>query len=216
MLHKSLLCRVCVSFASWILGPLLTVTIADYWVFTIAVCTFLILANYKNASTWVQEHKIVVWALPWGLSFLWAALGQVRVGYGYIGACKDPRAMMSHLQLTQLGCWFTSDRVRLLVNFIPRWIIILAILAIYTRLYQVMHRAEKGMMSEDEDMPVIIQTSAGAFAKANATKNFPSTGSCSGSETQILPPRRVVTVRGGSPNLKRVIRSHPFPVLWSG
>ncbi|KAF2463377.1 uncharacterized protein BDR25DRAFT_298177 [Lindgomyces ingoldianus] len=110
----------------------------DYWVLVIAVSTFLILANYKLQSTWIQEHRIVLWCLPWGFSALWATLGLVIGGYGDIGA----------------WCWFTSDRVRLLVNFIPRWFIILIILGLYVHLYRLIYKAHNRFMSfNDEASP---------------------------------------------------------------
>lgn len=68
--------------------------VADYWVLTIAVCTYLFWDNHKAQSDWIQDHRIIVWILPWCLSLLWATLGLVLVGYGDIGA----------------WCWFTSDR----------------------------------------------------------------------------------------------------------
>lgn len=107
----------------------------DYWVLMIAICTFLILANYKHQSSWIQEHRIVLWCLPWGFSTLWAALGLGIAGYGNIGA----------------WCWFTSDRTRLLVNFIPRWIIILVILALYLRLYSLIYKAHTRFTSFDQE-----------------------------------------------------------------
>jgi hypothetical protein len=41
------------------------------------------------------------------------------------------------------GCWFTSDEVRLLVNFVPRWLIIFTMLVMYARLYFVLWKAGK-------------------------------------------------------------------------
>ncbi|KAL2170820.1 hypothetical protein VTG60DRAFT_4389 [Thermothelomyces hinnuleus] len=76
----------------------------DYWVLTIAICTFFILADHRRCSAWTQGHPAVLWILPWLLSITWAAIGLGVAGYGGIGA----------------WCWFTSDRVRLLVNFVPR------------------------------------------------------------------------------------------------
>jgi hypothetical protein len=56
--------------------------------------------------------------------------------------------MIKVASLTNLtGCWFTSDKVRLLANFIPRWIIIAIILAMYARLYYILHRAHKSFLS---------------------------------------------------------------------
>ncbi|KAF2654376.1 hypothetical protein K491DRAFT_717196 [Lophiostoma macrostomum CBS 122681] len=103
----------------------------DYWVLIIAVCTYFILANYKHLSSWVQEHRIILWCLPWGFSALWAAIGLGVAGYGGIGA----------------WCWFTSDKVRLLVNFVPRWIIILIVLGLYARLYFIIYKAHNRFMS---------------------------------------------------------------------
>lgn len=75
----------------------------DYWVLIIAVCTYFILADHKRSSAWVQEHPVILWALPWLLSTAWAAVGLGTAGYGDIGA----------------WCWFTSDQVRLLVILDP-------------------------------------------------------------------------------------------------
>ena len=68
--------------------PLSYFFIADYWILTIAVCTYLILADHKHQSSWIQDHRIITWTLPWLLSILWAAIGLAVVGYGDIGACK--------------------------------------------------------------------------------------------------------------------------------
>ncbi|KAH6709241.1 G protein-coupled glucose receptor regulating Gpa2-domain-containing protein [Leptodontidium sp. MPI-SDFR-AT-0119] len=107
----------------------------DYWVLSIAICTYLILASHKTQSSWVQDHKLVIWIVPWFLSLLWAAIGLAVVGYGNIGA----------------WCWFTSDRVRLLVNFLPRWLIIIVILALYIRLYFIIRKAHSRFMSFDDE-----------------------------------------------------------------
>lgn len=55
---------------------------------TIAICTFLILANYKHLVNWLQDHRLLLWCVPWFLSILWAALGVGLDGYSNIGACK--------------------------------------------------------------------------------------------------------------------------------
>ncbi|KAF2679966.1 hypothetical protein K458DRAFT_393235 [Lentithecium fluviatile CBS 122367] len=110
----------------------------DYWVLTIAFCTFFILANFKHISSWIQEHRLILWCLPWGLSALWAGIGLGLDGYSDIGA----------------WCWFGSDKVRLLVNFIPRWLIIIIILALYARLYRIIYMAHNRFMSfHDENSP---------------------------------------------------------------
>ena len=134
--------------------------LADYWVLAIAIYTFFVLADYKHQSSWIQEHRIVLWVLPWFFSVLWAAIGLVVVGYGDIGACE------SHLssslpfgeqflskKLRYSGCWFTSDEVRLLVNFVPRWLIIITILGLYLRLYFILHKAHTRFTSFDDEVP---------------------------------------------------------------
>ncbi|KAH8598474.1 G protein-coupled glucose receptor regulating Gpa2-domain-containing protein [Bisporella sp. PMI_857] len=125
----------------------------DYWVLAIAVCTYLILSDHKRQSTWIQEHRIVIWLLPWFFSILWAALGLGIVGYGDIGA----------------WCWFTSDRVRLFVNFIPRWTIVIIILGLYIRLYFLIHRAHNRFISFGEDAAENLQPGF------STSRNRPST-----------------------------------------
>ncbi|KAK3390066.1 G protein-coupled glucose receptor regulating Gpa2-domain-containing protein [Podospora didyma] len=107
----------------------------DYWVLIIAICTYFILADHKQMSSWVQENVIILWALPWFFSILWASIGMGVTGYGDIGA----------------WCWFTSDEVRLLVNFVPRWAIIAIMLLMYARLYFILFRAHRSFMSFDGD-----------------------------------------------------------------
>jgi hypothetical protein len=41
-----------------------------------------------------------------------------------------------------VGCWFPSDRTRLLVNFLPRWLIIFIILAMYLHLYILIYKTQ--------------------------------------------------------------------------
>ncbi|PYI02810.1 hypothetical protein BO78DRAFT_214403 [Aspergillus sclerotiicarbonarius CBS 121057] len=106
----------------------------DYWILSIAICTYLILMDYTRAASWVQNHRIAFWCVPWSFSLLWAALGLVIVGYGNTGG----------------WCWFTSDRVRLFANFIPRWAIIFVILCIYTRLCLFLYRSHKAISSDHE------------------------------------------------------------------
>lgn len=47
------------------------------------------LNDRKGVAGWLQSHRLIVWALPWFLSFLWATLGLLIAGYGDIGACKS-------------------------------------------------------------------------------------------------------------------------------
>ncbi|KAL5593780.1 hypothetical protein FOBRF1_012882 [Fusarium oxysporum] len=103
----------------------------DYWVLTIAMCTYVILAGYKSLSSWVQDQRIFLSCLPWVLSLLWAGIGLKLAGYGDIGA----------------WCWFTSDEVRLLANFVPRWVIIITILSMYARLYFILRKSHKSFIS---------------------------------------------------------------------
>ncbi|SPJ78519.1 uncharacterized protein FTOL_06908 [Fusarium torulosum] len=103
----------------------------DYWVLTIAMCTYVILAGHKSLSSWVQDQRILLSCLPWALSLLWAGIGLKFAGYGDIGA----------------WCWFTSDKVRLLANFVPRWVIIIIILAMYARLYWILRKSHKSFIS---------------------------------------------------------------------
>jgi hypothetical protein len=67
----------------------------DYWVLTIAMCTYVILAGYKSLSSWVQDQRIFLSCLPWVLSLLWAGIGLKLAGYGDIGACMSHYAEMS-------------------------------------------------------------------------------------------------------------------------
>lgn len=60
----------------------------DYWVLLIAICTYLLLADKKHASTWLEDHRLVIWIVPWSLATITAALGLGLIGYGNIGACK--------------------------------------------------------------------------------------------------------------------------------
>ena len=54
---------------------------------------------------------------------------------------------------------FTSDRVRLLANFIPRWLIIVVVLILYARLYRIIYKAHNRFMSfNDESSPRHLET----------------------------------------------------------
>lgn len=118
----------------------------DYWVLTIALCTYVILAGYKSLSSWVQDQRILLSCLPWVLSLLWAGIGLKLAGYGDIGACRSYDVERG-LVLTLIGCWFTSDKVRLLANFVPRWVIIITILSMYARLYFILRKSHKSFIS---------------------------------------------------------------------
>ncbi|KAL4916042.1 hypothetical protein BDW62DRAFT_203047 [Aspergillus aurantiobrunneus] len=98
----------------------------DYWILLIAVCTYLILMDHA-AAAWIQDYRVALWCVPWVLPTLWAALG-----------------------LGLVGCWFTSDRIRLLVNLAPRWAIIATILALYTRLCIFLYQSHRSTSSDYE------------------------------------------------------------------
>ncbi|KAE8440800.1 hypothetical protein EG329_006556 [Mollisiaceae sp. DMI_Dod_QoI] len=160
----------------------------DYWVLTIAICTYLILANHKHQSSWIQDHKVVTWVLPWTLSLLWAAVGLGVVGYGDIGA----------------WCWFTSDRTRLLVNFLPRWIIIIIILALYLRLYFLIHKAHNRFMSFDEDATGSLQGSSALRSGAGPTFSINVSTGADGDCDRAGAQSRHTRIGRASPVLKRI------------
>lgn len=161
---------------------------ADYWVLTIAVCTYLILDGHKVQSEWIQDHRVIVWILPWFPSLLWAALGLALVGYGDIGA----------------WCWFTSDRTRLLVNFLPRWLIILAMLGLYIRLYFIIHRAHDRFVSfQEEDAFGSLQSDPTSVQSGWRLPMTVSSGPDDACERRGAPGVRART-RKTSPVLKRI------------
>ncbi|KAF3130718.1 hypothetical protein TWF594_010242 [Orbilia oligospora] len=99
----------------------------DWWILVIAIATYIILGNFKTQSQYIQTHVWIPWVGPWVLSIIIAAICHGVLGYGYIGG----------------WCWLTSDLMRLLVNFIPRWLIVIAIALIYIRLYMIVRKARK-------------------------------------------------------------------------
>lgn len=194
----------------------------DYWVLAIALCTYLILANHKHQSTWIQDHRSIIWVLPWALSILWATIGLAVVGYGNIGA----------------WCWFTSDRTRLLVNFIPRWLIIITIIGLYLRLYFIIHKAHSRFMSFDEDATGSFQMSGHASHVRSAPRvpiNMNSKGSSSNdsssnsSRNELKSPEADVEIvvapthnriPKSSPHLKRIsyqMMTYPlvYMLIWT-
>ncbi|KAK6510817.1 hypothetical protein TWF506_009912 [Arthrobotrys conoides] len=99
----------------------------DWWILVIAIATYIILGNFKTQSQFIQTHVWIPWVGPWVLSIIIAAICHAVLGYGYIGG----------------WCWLTSDLMRLLINFIPRWIIVITIALIYIRLYMIVRKARK-------------------------------------------------------------------------
>lgn len=61
---------------------------ADYWVLSIAICTFFLIADRRRPAKWVQDHRPVVFAIPWIVSATWAILGLCLKAYDNIGACE--------------------------------------------------------------------------------------------------------------------------------
>ncbi|KAJ4153460.1 hypothetical protein LMH87_009945 [Akanthomyces muscarius] len=126
-------CKTFCSFNGFMIQTFVDQT--DYWVLSIAACTFIMVDDKKAISQWIQNNRAVVWTIPWVLSLLWATLGLCLAGYGDIGA----------------WCWFTSDKTRLLVNFLPRWIIIGLMLLLYLRLHFIIHRAHDNFVSFNDE-----------------------------------------------------------------
>lgn len=171
------------------------------------------LNDKTSVSQWFQKNRAVVWAVPWVLSLLWATLGLALAGYGDIGACRFPFCTMRTALLTEAsGCWFTSDRTRLLVNFLPRWIIIAVMLCLYARLYYIIHRAHDNFVSIDEEYGSNSRSLRSTSRHQSITLNKMSDGS---DVERIVPdsppppPRPRYRKRsGGAADLKRVFNSN--------
>ncbi|KAF3942021.1 hypothetical protein ABW19_dt0200045 [Dactylella cylindrospora] len=139
----------------------------DYWILIIAIATYIILGNFKGASHFIQTNAWLPWVPPWIISVVMAIVCQEILGYGYIGA----------------WCWLTSDIMRLVVNFIPRWIIVIAIALIYTRLYMIVRKARKwdiearAPSDEMADTSVILVS---VTRKSTIGRTAPSPASASG------------------------------------
>ncbi|OHE91808.1 hypothetical protein CORC01_12882 [Colletotrichum orchidophilum] len=160
----------------------------DYWVLTIAICTYFILAGQRKRASWVQNHEVVIWGLPWFFSVLWASIGLGVVGYENIGA----------------WCWFKSDKVRLLVNFVPRWIIIGMMFVLYAYLAIILYRAHNRLTS--------MQEFPGHLESGYSTRE----GSRATSIHEGLEDRSMVSIR----RLKRIARLlllYPlaYAIVWS-
>lgn len=85
--------------------------LADYWVLAIAICTYMILSGRRAQSAWLHDHKVVIWALTWLPSLLWATLGLMIVGYSDIGACKSLTPSARTFQHTLACSLLTYHRV---------------------------------------------------------------------------------------------------------
>ncbi|OLN95939.1 G-protein coupled receptor 1-like protein 2 [Colletotrichum chlorophyti] len=162
----------------------------DYWVLTIAICTYFILAGHKKQSSWIQDHEGIILALPWVFSVLWASVGVGVVGYGDIGA----------------WCWFTSDKVRLLVNFIPRWVIIVTMFALYAYLSYVLYTAHVRLSSLQEASP-----------RQHVVGHTPLQWSRVSSHLEDAEGRSAVTIQRLKKVIARLMLLYPlvYAVIWS-
>ncbi|SPO01563.1 uncharacterized protein DNG_04236 [Cephalotrichum gorgonifer] len=161
----------------------------DYWVLTLAICTYFILADFKRPSYWVQDNVWILMAIPWVLSIAWASIGLALAGYGDIGA----------------WCWFTSDKVRLLVNFVPRWIVIVAMLIMYSHLALVLHRAH-GRFKFSSDYPSADQASSNSAALTGGAQSGSKSGVFSNSRSNGGPARHQKKPERNSRKFKKLAR----------
>lgn len=128
--------------------------------------------------------------------------------------------------LTIVGCWFTSDRTRLLVNFLPRWIIIVLMLLLYARLHFVLHRAHNNFMSFDEEDPYGSGSHGNTLTSATPrvqSVNLVKMSDNASDQDRILPPTppkpRPRRARGSS-DLKRLsyqMMMYPlvYGIIWA-
>jgi hypothetical protein len=85
----------------------------------------------------------------------------------HIGTLFVPSSPIRDADSKFAGCWFTSDEVRLLVNFVPRWIIIAIMLAMYIRLYLVLYRAHSPFSSSHESTTEDLSRPSGNWDASN-------------------------------------------------
>ncbi|KAK3348821.1 hypothetical protein B0T25DRAFT_230094 [Lasiosphaeria hispida] len=158
----------------------------DYWVFIIAIYTYFVLNDQKRCSSWIQAHPLLPWILPWVLSTVWASVGLGVTGYGDIGA----------------WCWFTSDEVRLLVNFVPRWTIIVIMFLMYARLYFILFRAHRRLVS--------LEASESGGASGAGSRQLDSSGL---GGTTVVSARHTRKLK----KLARLMLLYPlaYAVVWS-
>lgn len=74
-------------------------------------------------------------------------------------------------------CWFASDRTRLLVNFIPRWIIVFIIVVLYIHLTYILFQIQKKLESTEEDTTVILSEHHRMSGHINLQQKNPQTNS---------------------------------------
>lgn len=85
----------------------------DYWVLVVAACTYFILADHRQLSSWAQDHRVVLTCLPWAFSLLWAVVGLIVAGYGTIGPCKLHRNTAHPSWLVLIDSWLNRVLVYL-------------------------------------------------------------------------------------------------------
>ncbi|TLS24208.1 hypothetical protein PpBr36_08827 [Pyricularia pennisetigena] len=104
------------------------VTQSDYWILTVAIYTFIIVTGQKQTAAWIENHQLIVLAIPWVLSLASAGISLTIATYNDIGS----------------WCWIHEENIRLWYNFVPRWTIIVAMLVMYARISVVLRKAQKG------------------------------------------------------------------------
>lgn len=167
--------------------------------------------DQKAVSQWIQNNRFIVYAIPWVLSLLWATLGLVLAGYGDIGACMSYQCDLHCFSLIITGCWFRSDKTRLLVNFLPRWLIIILMLGLYIRLHHIISRAHNNFVSFDDEYAYASESTS--FPASSATPwtqsvHLSKLSDSRSDQERIVPPtprpRTKVKRSRGAPDLKRV------------
>lgn len=159
----------------------------DYWVLVIAICTFLMLADFDQLSQRIQRFRLILYIAPWFFASLWAGIGLGVAGYGNIGACGLYLSLYSDsFSNLSPGCWFTSDPVRLYVNFIPRWLIVAIILGLYLRLYFIIQRVHKQFaIVESETRSSLHMSSQQNSSTRNTVSVSMATSASQSSETKV-------------------------------
>jgi hypothetical protein len=88
----------------------LTDYVADYWVLTIAMCTYFIISDWKRTAKWIQEHPGIVFCIPPLVSGTWALIGVGLHAYANIGACKFGPYPTNRILLTKWHRVLVSQR----------------------------------------------------------------------------------------------------------
>ncbi|KAF3927007.1 hypothetical protein ABW20_dc0110369 [Dactylellina cionopaga] len=101
----------------------------DIWQLTIAIVTWFMLSGPTSAKMlkWAREHVYALFLFPWIISLIAAFFGFGIWDYADVGAY----------------CWLGSTHVRLYFNYLPRWVIIFACLAIYVHIFRIIRRSRR-------------------------------------------------------------------------